>query len=1351
MSGIDDCWRAFGAEPTAERFAEFYEASRGLVWSICWRTLRSEEDALDAYQSTYARLLSDARAGRTFAETAELQVLKTAVSEAKNFAKRRARRGRKEIAVEALPSVAAVTVTAEQKAAEQELAEQLALLVSLLPEVYRMPLLLHFYHQKSQVEIAAILGNSRQAIARRIDKGLRLLEPKARQAGLAEVLRAVAVTGGAALLLQPPGSAAFAAEAVFVHAGVATGAGATAWAGTLAAKWAAGTAAGLLAVGGVIFAVSDREPTRPTTATASSIVARSATGMNSGADATAAVGADGLSSTTAVSTIDPDDFMVASTPTPVPVVSPVPMPTGPTRRVALQVVWDKEGAPVPGTAVTMSLRGGGAADYRGTGVTNANGLVEIEMPEGYRQIVARGDHPAAPIWSTMIEIAAEQPPILRLPREARIFGRAIDGRTGGPAAGAQIWLTKGRYSWPDPDPIVADADGTFVARRLAAGNYFLLALRGNLRSDMTSVSPIEVAEGTELGPVDLRMVHAAIVEGRVTEQGTGRPLADIEISYGQSGRIKAVWEKAMTGRDGRFRLKGLPGGKFSLSARGQGHVWEERVISPNLEEPVTCDFVMKPAGTVLTTVVDSAGLPVPGAEVRIHGRSDLYERARTVTDSAGRALIGPVDPQSPPEIGASRAGYLGDALRPEPFAPGTQGGARLVLKPNAPITVAGKVIDPDGKPLKGVRVSYAFFMIKEGKVLGGLPTIDAYSDAGGNYRFTIQDPKETPVLAIAENWALQLTPPIELSETTKTVTIDFRMKKPRSIEGVVVDESGVPLGGINVYARPKPARPVHIAATTNAQGRFTLDKLAQETIDLAVESEGWVGQSVEVAPDTDTVRLALVRKKGGMVAGRVVDAKTRRALRQFTIRLSRVGSGDWSMLDYDTRLALGSGGETFETPDGNFAVDGLVADQRYTFIVEAKGYSAHVLREVSARVAGDATPVDVRLEPGQALQGVLVDAATGEPIGDAKLYALIGDVAHVNWNQLGKGLFGNGYEVVAITESEKNGRFSLPVARENFALAIEPGIHERRLIRSDALVGAGRGMVIGLHRAAVVEIEPPVGGEAGLLRAQVNGRLDEGISWAMSTVAPSTGSRVVIGGLPAGKSYLTIGFADARHAAMFPAQSRTIALAEGERRVLRTGEGSGSLLLYGLVVDDAGQPVPRASITFNGSLTTECNERGIYAIEGLRPGRYRVMLQSRNGDDYRYAWHDVQINGGQQDFNIGGPPHEVKVRLAYNSSEQLEWHDRTIDLALMATDRDTAARPDGTYHDQSGYYKPKGDMVRIAGRFRGKYQLHLRAKGLSGQTVELTIPDILILDTLENDQDIGEVRIPPLAELRRAH
>src|SRR5690606_21563776 len=127
----------------------------------------------------------------------------------------------------------------------------------------------------------------------------------------------------------------------------------------------------------------------------------------------------------------------------------------------------------------------------------------------------------------------------------------------------------------------------------------------------------------------------------------------------------------------------------------------------------------------------------------------------------------------------------------------------------------------------------------------------------------------------------------------------------------------------------------------------------------------------------------------------------------------------------------------------------------------------------------------------------------------------------------------------------------------------------------------------------------------------------------------------------------------------------------------------------------------------------------------------RVMLQSRNGDDYRYAWHDVQINGGQQDFNIGGPLHEVRVRLAYNSSEQLEWRERMIDLALMATDLDTAARPDGTYHDQSGYYNAKDDMVQIAGRFREKYQLLLRATGLSGQTVELTIPDILILDTTE--------------------
>ena len=91
-----ELWEAFVREPGEATFAPFYEASRRLVYTICLRVLRDEEDALDAYQTAYARLLAAARAGQDeFGEDATRRVTRTAVREADSLRKRRGRRARK--------------------------------------------------------------------------------------------------------------------------------------------------------------------------------------------------------------------------------------------------------------------------------------------------------------------------------------------------------------------------------------------------------------------------------------------------------------------------------------------------------------------------------------------------------------------------------------------------------------------------------------------------------------------------------------------------------------------------------------------------------------------------------------------------------------------------------------------------------------------------------------------------------------------------------------------------------------------------------------------------------------------------------------------------------------------------------------------------------------------------------------------------------------------------------------------------------------------------------------------------------------------------------------------------------
>ena len=56
-----DAWQTFCSDPTDANFNAFYETTRALVYTLCFRVLRNEDDALDAFQSSFCRLLAWAR------------------------------------------------------------------------------------------------------------------------------------------------------------------------------------------------------------------------------------------------------------------------------------------------------------------------------------------------------------------------------------------------------------------------------------------------------------------------------------------------------------------------------------------------------------------------------------------------------------------------------------------------------------------------------------------------------------------------------------------------------------------------------------------------------------------------------------------------------------------------------------------------------------------------------------------------------------------------------------------------------------------------------------------------------------------------------------------------------------------------------------------------------------------------------------------------------------------------------------------------------------------------------------------------------------------------------------------
>ena len=215
-----DSWNEFRRHPNEQAFAPLYEQSRALVYTICYRILKNPDDAEDAFQATFNRIVVTVRDQQS-AEELEIPedfITRTAVREADSLRKRRARRSSREVVMEFLPENTTQQIATDEIVAQRELRARIETLVQTLPDRYRIPILLHFFDGMSHAEIARTLDQPARTISDRVARGLKKLKPLMQRAGLRESIATgtIIVVGQ---LINPP--SAMAAETVFAKAATA--------------------------------------------------------------------------------------------------------------------------------------------------------------------------------------------------------------------------------------------------------------------------------------------------------------------------------------------------------------------------------------------------------------------------------------------------------------------------------------------------------------------------------------------------------------------------------------------------------------------------------------------------------------------------------------------------------------------------------------------------------------------------------------------------------------------------------------------------------------------------------------------------------------------------------------------------------------------------------------------------------------------------------------------------------------------------------------------------------------------------------------------------------------------------
>ena len=174
------------------------------------------------------------------------------------------------------------------------------------------------------------------------------------------------------------------------------------------------------------------------------------------------------------------------------------------------------------------------------------------------------------------------------------------------------------------------------------------------------------------GTATLKLKAGAIVQGRVTDSA-GNPVAGAIVVKGDDPYFGSTPSEFQTDAEGRFRLPALASQPTALTVIAPGWAPQERLVKVHPGLPAQ-DFRMERGKPVRLRVVDTAGKPVPNANVNIRGwkgRQALHNhdhpnvrdtKIPRRTDSNG-VWEWTWSPESPVELAISAVGFANQELQ----------------------------------------------------------------------------------------------------------------------------------------------------------------------------------------------------------------------------------------------------------------------------------------------------------------------------------------------------------------------------------------------------------------------------------------------------------------------------------------------------------------------------------------------------------------------------------------------------------------------------------------------------------------------------------------------------------------
>jgi protocatechuate 3,4-dioxygenase beta subunit len=892
-------------------------------------------------------------------------------------------------------------------------------------------------------------------------------------------------------------------------------------------------------------------------------------------------------------------------------------------------------------------------------------------------------------------------PTLPLRPAAVIEGVVVDGG-GAPIAGARVGMAlSGSYvGYFEPQSTArTDRQGRFRLSPVDPENDHDVAAAAAgfapARETIRALEPRKTRSG-------VRIVLSAgqSVTGAVLNPG-GQALKGATISIASAPRGTSwfrmrdprlpAWTDPVQGssdEQGRFTIPHVPSGSYDLTILLPGFA---KLTSQGHEVPRDAEtidlgsFTMVPGERLQGQVVDSAGRPIDGVEVRVvsdvaaatWNRPDRSEPDAT-TGPDGWFALDDLGPGSRVDLWFRRTAYV---ERREPAVDVPHPGP-LTVTIQAASRVSGTVVDADGDPVAGAAVSFMRTQ-RGGDARGwfrGMTARTESADGDGRFLFEGIEPGPVSLSAVAEGFRKTELGAIDVPEGKDLTDVVLRLEPGAVLLGRVTTPDEQPCINAHVRVVLESSDPLggRGGVDTDGAGRYRLEGLAPGRLSIEANHLDFLREvkEIEVRPGINHLDLKL--GGGQTVSGRVTDVSGS----PITDAWVSITTSGWG------------GSQAMSELDGSFTLK-AVRDGEYQLSVRADGYSP-LRNPTPVKVAGKpVTGIDVRLDPAGTIAGRIigvepsdypfVEVSAGAP-GAGSGWSGVDHQGNYRIGGLGAGKFRVGATV------GRSGK------QASGTVEIKPGVAETRLD-----LEFGKGLVLGGR--AILEDRPIKG-------AMVMAYTDVGRAGGQSRTDGEGAFRIE--GLISGRYKVSL-----RQWETGLAHDVEVDLDADRELEIHVP----TTRLAGLVVDAAtlkplaGVDIALAPPTLQGEWaaflqvrSTATGADGRFRIQSVADGSWTLRL-SKPG--YAARSVDLEVRGGRD-------------------RDDLKWEldptqGLTLNVRLPTGDAPDQVRvavfgPDGRTVLQRAFDTGEDGAVRLTSLAAGTWQVTLAATGAGTTTIEVASP-----------------------------